>query len=259
MILVVNAGSSSLKVELFGPDLTSVLSASVSEIGGEARIKLGIDARPIHAQDHAEALAAILDGLQSQGHALSELTAAGHRVVHGGTELTRPTELTPEVLDQITACVPLAPLHNPHNLSAIDSLAARLPNLRQFACFDTSFHSSNPEVASTYALPKEEREKGLRRYGFHGLSYSALVESFGDDLPSRLLAFHLGNGAMVHAVHADADISEKGRAQSGGTMVNYLYDLGAVAQNHEHYATTSEVLATPEVKQLAGAGAPSRV
>lgn len=71
--------------------------------------------------------------------------------------------------------------------------------------------------------------------------------------------FHLGNGAMVHAVHADADISDKGRAQSGGTMVNYLYDLGAVAQNHEHYATTKEVLATPEVKQLAGAGAPSRV
>ncbi len=200
MILVVNAGSSSLKVELFAPDLSSVQSASVSEIGGEAWIKLGTDARPIDAQDHAEALSAILDGIESQGHALPELTAAGHRVVHGGTALTRPTELTPQVLDQITACVPLAPLHNPHNLSAIHSLAARLPNLRQFACFDTSFHASNPEVASTYALPKEEREKGLRRYGFHGLSYSALVESFGDDLPPRLLAFHLGNGASLCAI-----------------------------------------------------------
>lgn len=200
MILVVNAGSSSLKVELFSPDLTSVLSASVSEIGGATRIKLGSDVRPIGAQDHAEALAAILDGLESQGHALSDLTAAGHRVVHGGAELTRPTELTAEVLDQITACVPLAPLHNPHNLSAIHSLAERLPTLRQFACFDTSFHASNPAVASTYALPEGERAKGLRRYGFHGLSYGALVEFFGDDLPARLLAFHLGNGASLCAI-----------------------------------------------------------
>jgi malonyl-CoA decarboxylase len=91
-------------------------------------------------------------------------------------------------------------------------------------------------------------------------AYYLLTAKNRSGLPFDPVArFHLGNGAKVHAVHADADISDKGRAQSGGTMVNYLYDLGAVAQNHEHYATTSEVLATPQVKQLAGAGAPSRV
>ena len=200
MILVVNAGSSSIKVELFKLDLTSALSAAVTEIGGAARLKLGDVTASVEAPDHAVALTRVLDALEAQGISLSDLSAAGHRVVHGGTELTQPTRLTQTVLDQIAACVPLAPLHNPHNLTAIHSLASKLPDLRQFACFDTAFHASNPAVATTYALPEQARSLGLRRSGFHGLSYAALVEHFGDALPSRLLAFHLGNGASLCAI-----------------------------------------------------------
>lgn len=96
--------------------------------------------------------------------------------------------------------VPLAPLHNPHNLSGVRALAGLAPDLPQFASFDTAFHATNPEIAVTYALPQAERDKAIRRYGFHGLSYAGMVAQFGDDLPRRLLGLHLGNGASLCAM-----------------------------------------------------------
>lgn len=200
MILVVNGGSSSIKIELFDMALVSVLTGSISEIGGNSVMQMASDRRPVRAPDHVAAMSLLLDGVHLAGHPVSSLVAAGHRVVHGGPELTAPARLTSNVLAKIEACVPLAPLHNPHNLSGIHALAALAPDLPQCASFDTAFHASNAPVAVTYAIPQKERAKGIRRYGFHGLSYAGMVAQFGAALPRRLLALHLGNGASLCAI-----------------------------------------------------------
>ncbi|WGW04442.1 acetate/propionate family kinase [Tropicibacter oceani] len=200
MMLVVNAGSSSIKTQLFDAQLTSVLSVDVTGIGGTAQLRVGADRTPAVAPDHDKALRLILRALTDHGHPVAEITAAGHRVVHGGSLLVRPVRITPEVIGQIRACIPLAPLHNPHNLSAIEALTRIAPDIAQYASFDTAFHATNPPEAALYPLPDAQRDKGLRRYGFHGLSYAAMVRRFGDALPPRLLACHLGNGASLCAI-----------------------------------------------------------
>jgi len=204
LILVLNAGSSSIKFAVFDKALSEVLSGMAEGIGGASRLKVGATEIETPFIDHRSALSAILKLLPKHGIALTDLRAAGHRVVHGGSKLTAPVRVTPEVRAEISSCTPLAPLHNPHNLAAIDTLAELTPDLPQFASFDTSFHASNPEVATRYAIPKMIETKGIRRYGFHGLSYSSLVrrlpEISGEKLPSRLLAFHLGNGASLCAI-----------------------------------------------------------
>ena len=176
MILVVNAGSSSVRVALFDPSLREVAKGSVSEIGSSGRLRLGLSDEPAQVPDHDAALALLLKTLEEQGHSRAALTAAAHRVVHGGEALTAPCRLDKAALAAIEACVPLAPLHKPANLAgilALQRLASRLP---QFASFDTAFHATNPPVATTYALPKALRDRGLRRYGFHGISYQSLSE-----------------------------------------------------------------------------------
>lgn len=202
MLLVVNAGSSSVKLAVFDGDLRAVLAGSVSEIGGAARLKIGSTDRVCAIGDHQSALALAFDAMAAQGVGLDDLTAAAHRVVHGGAALVAPARVTAAVIAGIEACVPLAPLHNPGNLTAIRALAALAPELPQFASFDTAFHASNPEVAVSYALPLTERTRGLRRYGFHGISYAGLVQHLHEKslLPNRLLALHLGNGASLCAI-----------------------------------------------------------
>lgn len=183
MLLIVNAGSSSLKLAVFdGADPVARASAERIGKGGHA--------------------AALVEALAETGVPLARLTAAAHRVVHGGARLTATCRIVPEVLDEIAACVPLAPLHNPANLAGIQGVAEVLPVLPQYACFDTAFHATNPEVATAYALPLAERELGIRRYGFHGISYAALVRILAaqGELPQRLLACHLGNGASLCAI-----------------------------------------------------------
>lgn len=183
MLLIVNAGSSSLKLKVYD-GATELARASVAEIGTDG---------------HAVALRR---GLDEAGVPLATLQGAAHRVVHGGAALTATCRVTPAVLAGIAACVPLAPLHNPANLVGIEAVARLLPDLPQYACFDTAFHATNPDLATTYALPASERQLGLRRYGFHGISYAALVRilSQAGALPARLLAFHLGNGASLCAI-----------------------------------------------------------
>lgn len=200
MILVVNAGSSSIKVEVFDGKLTSVIAGAVSEIGGDAQLKLGDLRNAVAAPDHCAALTHLLDSLAARGISLEQLEAAAHRIVHGGADLTAPVRLAPDILTQIAACNTLAPLHNPHNLSGIEALSRLAPDLPQFGSFDTAFHATNPDIAVTYAIPQAERDKGIRRYGFHGLSYAGLVEALRPDLPRRLLALHLGNGASLCAI-----------------------------------------------------------
>ncbi len=180
MLLIVNAGSSSLKLVFFdGPD--PVQRETVEEIG---------------ADGHASALDA---ALRRAGVPVLALTGAGHRVVHGGPGLTAACRITPAVRDEIAAAVPLAPLHNPAALVGIQAVERLLPKLPQYAVFDTAFHATNPNVATAYALPLAERVQGIRRYGFHGISYAALVRILAarGPLPQRLLACHLGNGASL--------------------------------------------------------------
>lgn len=183
MWLIVNAGSSSLKLKVFDGE-REVAKAFVGEIG---------------ADGHRDAMRL---GLTQAGVPLGRIAAVAHRVVHGGAGLTETCRLSTSVLRQIEACVPLAPLHNPANLVGIQAVADLSPDLPQYAAFDTAFHATNPEVATTYALPKAERDRGLRRYGFHGISFAALVRILRTRglLPERLLACHLGNGCSLAAI-----------------------------------------------------------
>ncbi|MFA8384764.1 MAG: acetate/propionate family kinase [Pelagibaca sp.] len=210
-ILVLNAGSSSIKFALFDADLRQTLSGMADAIGGASSLRIGTDTTKVSFADHSTALEAILAALGRRGISPASLRAVGHRVVHGGRHLTKPVRVTDEVRAEIANCTPLAPLHNPHNLAPIDILARIVPDLPQFASFDTSFHATNPEVATRYAIPKMMETKGIRRYGFHGLSYASLVrrlpEISGEALPSRLLAFHLGNGASLCAIHNGQSIA----------------------------------------------------
>ncbi|MBL4918158.1 acetate/propionate family kinase [Szabonella alba] len=202
LLLVVNSGSSSVKVALFRGDM-QVLEAQASEIGGQSRLRLGAQEQSLSLPDHRTALSALLEALTAAGHPPAQFGAAAHRVVHGGPDLTRACRVTPAVLAGIRACLPLAPLHNPANLAGIEALAALLPDLPHYASFDTAFHATMPPVATRYALPREVEARGYRRYGFHGLSYASIAERLPGVLgamPGRVLAYHLGNGASACAM-----------------------------------------------------------
>ncbi len=203
-VLVLNAGSSSIKFAVFDAGFSVLTNGLAAEIGGASFLERDGERRQIPFIDHQSALRAIIADLEEAGHGLGTLRAAAHRVVHGGRKLVAPARVTDDVISEIQNCTPLAPLHNPHNLSAILALRALAPELPQFVSFDTAFHASNPDVATRYAIPRMMETKGIRRYGFHGLSYASLVERLpevsGSPLPSRLLAFHLGNGASVAAI-----------------------------------------------------------
>ncbi len=204
-ILVLNAGSSSIKFAVFGQSLDERLAGLVEGIGTrDTRLKIGGETLDPDLPDHAAALEAVIVALSERGLPVTGFRAAGHRVVHGGTELTAPVRVTRETMAKIANCATLAPLHNPHNLAAIETLARLAPDLPQFASFDTAFHAGMPEVEARYAVPGPVSARGIRRYGFHGISYASLVrllpEVSGRGLPRRLLAFHLGNGVSACAI-----------------------------------------------------------
>jgi len=247
MILVVNAGSSSIKVAVFDRDLTQVMAGQISGIGGAlAHLNLGDDDRNIAAPDHDAALSMILASLDRQGVTANHLSAAAHRVVHGGTTLVKPCAITPEVIEGIEAATPLAPLHNPKNLAGIRALQTLVPDLPQYASFGTAFHAHQPEIATTYAIPKEQRAKGIRRYGFHGLSYAWMVTQFGDALPGRLLALHLGSGASLCAIKEGVSVATsmgyspldgltmgtRSGALDGMAVLRMAEDMGTDAAGH---------------------------
>ncbi len=202
-ILVMNAGSSSIKTALFDGALSETLRIEATGIGGAGQLRIGSERQEHALPDNTAALDAIFGVLSQRGIALRDLHCVAHRVVHGGTDLTAARRITPAVRAAIADCIPLAPLHNPHHLAAIDAVAARAPELPQCASFDTAFHATMPEVARRYALPICPICRGLRRYGFHGTSYAALVRALPEQsgtLPRRLLALHLGNGASLCAI-----------------------------------------------------------
>jgi len=213
-LLILNAGSSSLKFALYqaGPanDLQAHYRGVIEEIGRDARFRMllapeadGPLDQTVAATDHEQALRQLLDWLDTHHPDLS-LSAAGHRVVHGGAHYTHPVRVDAAVLADLEKLIPLSPLHQPHNLAGIQALARLRPDLPQIACFDTAFHHTLPPRARRFALPRELDERGIRRYGFHGLSYehiaAVLPDYLGEAAAGRVVVAHLGNGASLCAL-----------------------------------------------------------
>jgi acetate kinase len=212
-ILVLNAGSSSLKFAAFTAasgapalDLRGQLSGigqgetklAVTDVRG-SRVPWGEAKR---LATHADAMQLLIDRL-SIAQSPGEWLGAGHRIVHGGTRFSAPVTISDDILKELAALIPLAPLHQPHNLAPIEALQTLLPHLPQVACFDTAFHASQPEMAVRFALPEKYWQAGLRRYGFHGLSYEAILHALpriAGSIPKRLVVAHLGNGASMAAI-----------------------------------------------------------
>ncbi len=214
-VLVLNAGSSSLKFALFN-ELSPIWHGQVEGIGAQPRFLIGSDgavlARELPASTgHAAALREILGALAERGVAAEDISACGHRIVHGGSRFVAPMIVAAAQVDELRVLRSLAPLHNRYGLDAIDALHAVAPHLPQVACFDTAFHASMPEVASRYALPAQLHEAGYRRFGFHGLNYehvtAVLTQQGGGTPPERLLIFHLGNGCSIAAVRAGRSVA----------------------------------------------------
>lgn len=214
-ILVLNAGSSSIKFAVYpavGGD-APLVKGMIDGIGGAARFKaMGADGSALVAgalselEDglgHADLTARLLIWLDVEGGDFTTV-AVGHRVVHGGRGFTDPVLIDAGVMAALEDLVPLAPLHQPHNLSAIKAVAERAPDLPQVACFDTAFHRTQGRLAELFALPRALSEQGIIRYGFHGLSYdyiaSVLPDYLGDKANGRVIVAHLGNGASLCAM-----------------------------------------------------------
>jgi acetate kinase len=214
-IAVLNAGSSSIKFSLFllrGKELELALRGQVEGIYTQPRFVAKDAAGQVLAEKdwgegvqlgHAGALDHLVPYVRERLRG-DNLAAIGHRVVHGGMDYARPVRMNAHILDALRAFEPLAPLHQPHNLAPIALLMQRLPDMPQVACFDTAFHRSNPEVAQMFALPAQLHAQGVRRYGFHGLSYEYIASVLPQvDLRAargRTIVLHLGNGASMCAL-----------------------------------------------------------
>ncbi|HMR33700.1 MAG TPA: acetate/propionate family kinase [Geminicoccaceae bacterium] len=218
-VLVINAGSSSIKFELFAVDagdaLRSTLSGQLDGIGTHPHLKAE-DAGDELLVDHdltAEEAADVQGAMQPLGTWLrgrldgAALLAVGHRVVHGGAAHSAPVRVDAGIVAELRKLVPLAPLHQPNNLAPIEAIAATRPDLPQIACFDTAFHRSHPEVADRFAIPEAFYQEGVRRYGFHGLSYEYIAGVLPERLAQgRTVVAHLGSGASMCAVLAGRSV-----------------------------------------------------
>jgi acetate kinase len=221
-VVSLNSGSSSIKFALFTLDAARAPQLSAGgKIEGigiaphlvartvEGAVVLEQDWPDGAAMTHAELLAFLMDW--SVGHLEGwEIIAIGHRVVHGGTRFAAPRLIDADLLEALDALCPLAPLHQPHNLAAIHAIAALAPDVPQVACFDTAFHHDKPAVASRLAIPRALHDQGIRRYGFHGLSYEYIARRLGEVDPvlagGRVIAAHLGNGASLCAMQAGRSV-----------------------------------------------------
>ncbi|MEO1198704.1 MAG: acetate/propionate family kinase [Pseudomonadota bacterium] len=216
-VLVLNAGSSSLKFAIFTPSddadgLADLCRGQIDGIGAVPRFKASspdgaisdkLDLDPVQVSAQPGAMAFLLGWLETHFPGLVGLTV-GHRVVHGGVSYSAPVVIDPTVRDALNAFKPLAPLHQPHNLSGIDAAIEAFPDAAQVACFDTAFHRNHPWVNDTFALPRSFYEEGVRRYGFHGLSYEYISDrlkgSWSELAAGRVVVAHLGNGASMCAI-----------------------------------------------------------
>ena len=216
-ILVINAGSSSLKYQVFDMENESIIAKGLCErigIGGHLKHTPVGNGKPVFDSDmdfpsHSEAIAAVLDKLVSEEYgvvaSMEEIGAVGHRVLHGGKAFTASCLVDEECIAAIEKCIPLGPLHNPANLMGIRACQAAMPGKPQVAVFDTAFHMTMPPKAYIYAIPYEYYENDdVRRYGFHGTSHryvsARAIELLGNPEHSRIICCHLGNGSSLSAV-----------------------------------------------------------
>ncbi|MFG1488028.1 acetate/propionate family kinase [Oceanospirillum sp. HFRX-1_2] len=229
-ILIVNAGSSSLKCSIFdedGGEIRQHFRVKVANLAGPAHLeiydhsekvdgilvdKMDISAEELdvaHSQAHHQALSVVMNWLDR--NTKFKVTQVGHRIVHGGDFYSEPVVITDEVLENLSKLIPLAPLHQPYNLKLVQVCQDLLPGLPQVACFDTAFHSTIPDVARNFAIPRALTREGVRRYGFHGLSYqyihNKLTELDGDLAQGKMVVAHLGAGASMCAIEDGESIA----------------------------------------------------
>jgi acetate kinase len=216
-ILVINTGSSSIKFAVYAVVVSQAteryVAGQIKGIGAQALFSVTTataDAQTqpsqiaVSAANHAEALHYIFTWLASTGRDW-HLLGVGHRVVHGGARFTQAVRVDGQILGELQTLIPLAPLHQPHALHAIEALLAQQPQLSQVACFDTAFHAKLPRHEQHFALPRKYEEAGVRRYGFHGLSYeyiaSVLPDYLGEGADGKVVIAHLGHGVSMCALH----------------------------------------------------------
>jgi acetate kinase len=215
-ILTINAGSSSIKFALFpleGNTLAeaAVISGQIDGIGtpvaklvakNKTGDKIANDHLPVANPDHKQAFDHLLAWFTRQASDW-KIVAVGHRVVHGGQLYSKPVRLEADTLERLTELIPLAPLHQPHNLAGIHAIQALMPGVSQVGCFDTAFHRTQPDEAQIFGLPRHYTAEGVRRYGFHGLSYEYIARVLPEHSPraeGRVVIAHLGNGASMAAM-----------------------------------------------------------
>ncbi len=214
LIFVLNSGSSSLKFGIYyrgASDEEALLTGSADGIGqsnGTLNVRSSAGKSLVQREgileSQTDTLTTVAEAIREHIHAAP--VAVGHRVVHGGPNLLTHQPITPQVLDELRSAIHFAPLHIPQALSLISSAQSLFPSATQFACFDDVFHRTMPEVASHLPLPQRYFDAGVRRYGFHGLSYESLVYHFGAQLPTRAIFAHLGNGASLCALRNKVSI-----------------------------------------------------
>ncbi len=220
-ILTINAGSSSIKFSLFlVPQLNQIIVGQIDGIGGDASFKVKWSTKNTEEtinwpngckpQNHREALSCLIEWLHQSVNAV-EIIAVGHRVVHGGQKYTAPMIITDAVMQELETLMVLAPLHEPHNLAGIKAAQESFGDIPQIACFDTAFHRTHSFIDDCYAIPRYFYDKGVCRYGFHGLSYEyitdRLMHMFPKEASKKVIIAHLGNGASMTALHHGVSVA----------------------------------------------------
>jgi acetate kinase len=218
-VLTINGGSSSIKFALFeiGDSLQRILAGGIERIGlPDAKLVVtGLNqpdnfTRPLSVANHTAAVGVLMDWIETR-IPRGELTAVGHRVVHGGPKYSEPQRITPAMVEELHQLQPFDPEHLPEEILLTEAFHHRFPDLVQVACFDTAFHHDLPRVAQLLPIPRRYEAQGVRRYGFHGLSYAFLLEELArvagrPAAQGRVILAHLGNGASVAAVYAGKSV-----------------------------------------------------
>jgi acetate kinase len=232
-ILVINSGSSSIKFSLFDSGTSGPRSLFEGEVTGLGGAKAGFKFRDaggrdlsggrseVKAETPVEAIGLVVTAVSGSG--LPKVGAVGYRVVHPGAKLDRHQRITPEVMRDLQEAVVFAPLHDPAVIEVIKEMMERFPDVAHYACFDTVFHETMPAAATTYAIPVKYRERGVRRYGFHGLSCESIVRQLRDptlEFPKRMVIAHLGSGCSVTAVVDGRSVdTTMGLTPTGGVVM----------------------------------------
>jgi acetate kinase len=232
-ILTINGGSSSIKFALFpvDPSLRRILEGKIERIGMPAPVfavkglnKADDFSRPVTAPDHTAAVGAMMDWVEERIG--GELAAVGHRVVHGGPKYSEPQRITPEMIEELHQLEPFDPEHLPEEILLTEAFHRRFPHLPQVACFDTAFHHDLPRVAQLLPIPRRYEAQGVRRYGFHGLSYAFLMGELArvagtETAQGRVILAHLGNGASLAAVrHGKSIDTSMGFTPAAGLVMS---------------------------------------